>query len=126
MELDNGDLKWLVIIAVGLFVLGGLSGMIYTAAHGFNEVYFLSSDGPKKQIGFHNPVPSISVVCQIDKRDQVKIDDDAYRYSEMTNCRFVNGDIGDQWANESFPEYNVYQSVRCMQRTGNRTKCVPE
>lgn len=126
MELDDGDLKYLVVIAVGLFTLGAASGMIYTAAHGFSEVYFLSSDGPKKQIAFHNPVPSFSTVCQIDKRDQVKIADDAYRYSQMTNCRLVNGDIGAQWSNESFPEYNVYQSVKCMQETGNRSKCVPE
>lgn len=126
MELDDGDLKWLIILMAGLFLLGGLSGTMYSAAYGFSEVYFLSSDGPKKQIGFHSPVPNFSAVCEIDKRDQVKIADDAYRYSKMTNCRLVEGDIGDRWSSESFTEYNVYQSVRCMQKTGNRSKCVPE
>ena len=102
------------------------AGAMYTGTYGFNQVYFLSGDVPQKQIGFQDSKLNFGVVCEIDKRDQTKIADDAYQYSQMTQCRLVNGRIGEKWGNESFPSYNVYQAVRCMRNTGNRSKCIPE
>ena len=125
--MDLSEKLLLAFMSAGILFLALMAGAVYTGAAGFSEVYFLSGDGPQKQIGFYDQLLGLGAVCQIDKRDPVKISVDAYRYSEITECRFVNGFINNQWSNDSFTEYNVYQSVKRMRETGgNRSKCVPE
>lgn len=123
MELTKIQMTVLVVYLLGM---GFCGGALYTGAYGFQEVYFLSGDGAEKQIGFQDTRFGFGSVCTISTQDQVKIADDAYMYGEMTDCHSFEGSLQQQWGNQSFPSYNVYESVQCMQRTGNRSKCVPE
>ena len=128
MELDNNEYAVLVVATIFWGAFWFNVGVIHageTASTGFDEVYFLSGDGPNKTIGFYNPNQSRSITCTINMQDQVKIADDAYRYSELTECRSFDGSLQERWHNESFESFNVYDRVKCMRRTGNRTKCIP-
>lgn len=43
-----------------------LAGAMYTGTYGFSQVYFLSGDGPQKQIGFQDSKLNFGVICEID------------------------------------------------------------
>ena len=52
VEMDLSEKLLLAFMSAGILFLAFMPGAVYTGAAGFSEVYFLSGDGPQKQIGF--------------------------------------------------------------------------
>lgn len=113
-DIDSFGAVALVMFGFGLGLAFTLIAVDHTAGEqdmGDPTLMFRSDGIYQRSIGVYFPESNSSIVCEVNRKDEIQVSDFTYKYVNSTECNRVSKDIEAVWDDPGFKNIDLYEEL---------------